>query len=165
MNEANPSEAKPSEAKLLGGSESDRKKLLQLHEEYLVANGKFDWDAIEPIWSARPEATFFNLNGHTYNGPEHWSRLWAFYKQNVKGSYWRPFDIGGMVTDQMAVIWCHRDCRREWVGQARPPREIHYQGERFISRSTLVFHKEGGDWRVVHAHFSPADSGPRPGGV
>ena len=30
------------EAKIVGGSEADRRKLLELHEEYLVANGKFD---------------------------------------------------------------------------------------------------------------------------
>ena len=79
---------------------------------YLVANGKFDWPAIEPIWSQAPHATFFNLNGHTYNGAAHWSRLWAFYIQNVKGSYWTPYEIGGEVGSDMAVIWCHRRCQR-----------------------------------------------------
>jgi ketosteroid isomerase-like protein len=29
----------------------------------------------------------------------------------------------------------------------------------------MVFRKEAGEWRVVHAHFSEASSGPRPGGV
>jgi hypothetical protein len=29
----------------------------------------------------------------------------------------------------------------------------------------MVFRKEDGQWRVVHAHFSPVDPGPRPGGV
>jgi hypothetical protein len=29
----------------------------------------------------------------------------------------------------------------------------------------MVFRKEDGDWRVVHAHFSEASSTPRPGGV
>jgi hypothetical protein len=159
------SEAKPSEGKLLGGSESDRKKLLQLLDDYIVANWHIEWEELKPIWSELPEATFFNLNGHTYHGAEHWRRLWAFYKQNVKGSYWTPFDIGGVITDQMAVIWCHRDCHRNWVGTDRPPREIHYEGDKFLSRSTMVFHKEGGDWRVVHAHFSVGDSGARPGGI
>jgi hypothetical protein len=65
----------------------------------------------------------------------------------------------------MAVIWCHRDTRRHWVGKDQPPRDIHYEGERFITRSTMVFRREGGDWRVVHAHFSEADTGPRPGGI
>ena len=42
--------------KIIGGSESDRRTLLELHERYLVANGKFDWPAIEPIWSKQPHA-------------------------------------------------------------------------------------------------------------
>jgi hypothetical protein len=159
------SDSELSEANLVGGSASDRKRLLQLLDEYIVANAAFDWEALKPIWSELPEATFYNLNGHTYNGADHWRRLWAFYKQNVEGSYWTPFDIGGVVTGEMAVIWCHRNSRRHWVGTGRPPREIHYQGDKFITRSTMVFHKEAGNWRVVHAHFSEVDSGPRPGGV
>src|SRR5690242_21555537 len=35
------------EAKIVGGSEADRRKLLELHEQYLVANGKFDWPGID----------------------------------------------------------------------------------------------------------------------
>jgi|ERR1700704_2692760 hypothetical protein len=159
------SDSELKEANLVGGSESDRKRLLQRLEEYIVANGHFDWEALQPIWSTLPEATFYNLNGHTYNGAEHWRRLWAFYKQNVEGSYWTPFDIGGVVTGEMAVIWCHRDSNRRWVGTDRPPREIHYKGDKFLTRSTMVFHKEAGNWRVVHAHFSEVDSGPRPGGI
>jgi hypothetical protein len=29
----------------------------------------------------------------------------------------------------------------------------------------MVFHKENGQWRVIHAHFSVGDAGERPGGV
>ena len=154
-----------SDANLVGGSEADRKELLRLLDEYIEANADFDLQKLQPIWSEIPEATFFNLNGHTYNGAPHWRRLWEFYKRNVKGSYWTPFDIGGVVTSEMAVIWCHRHTRRNWVGKDRPPREIHYEGEKFITRSTMVFHKQEGKWRVVHAHFSESDLGPRPGGV
>src|ERR1700709_2937858 len=93
------------DAKIVGGSEADRSKLLELHEEYLVANGKFDWPAIEPIWSEQAHATFFNLNGHTYNGAAHWSRLWAFYIQNVKGAYCPPYDRVGENGADMAGVW------------------------------------------------------------
>ena len=154
-----------SEPGIVGGTEADRKKLLALQEEYLVANGRFDWPGIAHIWSEEPHATFFNLNGHTYNGAAHWSRLWAFYGANVKGSYWTPFDIGGEIGTDMAVLWCHRNTQRNWVGQGQPPRDLNYQGQTFLSRSTLVFHREGGQWRVVHAHFSAGESGERPGSV
>ena len=88
----------------------------------------------------------------------------AFYGQHVQSSYWTPFDIGGVVTDGLAVVWCHRHTRRQWAG-TEPPRDLNYTNTAFISRSSMVFRKEEGQWRVVHAHFSPADAGPRPGGI
>ena len=153
------------EPDLVGGTEADRRALLRLHEAYLEANASFDWQKLRDIWGELPEATFFNLNGHTYRGKEHWIRLWKFYRQNVRSSYWTPYELGGAVTRDMAVLWCHRKTRREWTGTAPPPRDIHYGGDEFVSRSTLVFLKSGDDWRVIHAHFSEAASGPRPGGV
>jgi len=153
------------ETGLVGGTESDRKRLLALHEDYLGANTSFDWRTVETIWSGAPEATFFNLNGHTYNGRDHWIRLWKFYGGNVQSSYWTPFDLGGVVSGDMAVIWCHRRTQRRWVGRTAPPKDIHYGGDQFVTRSTMVFRREDGDWRVVHAHFSEASGGARPGGV
>jgi hypothetical protein len=83
----------------------------------------------------------------------------------VNSSYWTPFDIGGVVSDDMAVVWCHRRTRRNWTGKEPPPKDIHYGGDEFITRSTMVFRKEAGEWRVVHTHFSEASAGARPGGV
>ena len=141
-----------SDNNLVGGSERDRELILKLHADYIDANSSFDWHKLEPIWSPAREALFFNLNGHTYRGRDHWIQLWKFYAQNVRSSYWTPFDLGGMVSDDMA-------------GREPPPQDIHYGGEEFITRSTMVFRKEAGDWRVVHAHFSEASARPRPGGV
>src|SRR5438132_10835866 len=75
------------EPNLVGGSERDREQILQLHADYIDANARFDWQKLDPIWSPAPEAMFFNLNGHTYKGREHWVRLWKFYGQNVQSSY------------------------------------------------------------------------------
>ena len=155
-----------SETAVIGGSESDRRRVLEQQQAYLDANAQFDWETLRArLWSTAPEATFFNLNGHTYNGRDHWIRLWKFYGQNVSSTYWTPFDIGGVVNGDLAVVWCHRNTRRKWTGKEPPPRDVNYNDTEFISRSTLVFRKEEGAWRVVHAHFSPADSGQRPGGV
>jgi len=150
---------------LVGGSEEDRKEILRLHEAYLDVNARFDWENLQPLFSPAPEATYFNLNGHTYNGRDHWTRLWKFYRQNVQSSYWAPYDIGGAVTGDLAVIWCHRKTRRRWTGKEAPPRSLNYDDSEFVSRSTMVFRKEHGQWRVIHAHFSPGDSGARPGGI
>jgi hypothetical protein len=102
-----------SEANLVGGSARDREQILKLHADYIDANARFDWHKLEPLWSDAPQATFFNLNGHTYKGREHWFRLWKFYGQNVASSHWTPFDVGGVVGDDMAVVWCHRCTRRK----------------------------------------------------
>ncbi|HEY1362057.1 MAG TPA: nuclear transport factor 2 family protein [Xanthobacteraceae bacterium] len=153
------------EPNLLGGSERDREQILELHADYLEANAGFDRQKLDPIWSKAPEAVFFNLNGHTYRGRDHWFRLWEFYGRNVRSSYWTPFDIGGVISTELAVLWCHRRTSREWIGSAPPPQDIHYAGDEFITRSTMVFRKEAGEWRVVHAHFSQASAGERPGGV
>lgn len=154
-----------SDANLVGGTAEDRAAILKLHEAYIDVNTRFDWENLQPIFSPAPEATFFNLNAHTYRGRDHWTALWKFYGTQVQSTYWTPFDIGGVVTGDLAVVWCHRRTRRKWVGATPPPRDIHYDDSEFISRSTMVFRNEDGRWRVVHAHFSPADSGPRPGGV
>ena len=150
-------------AHLVGGSETDRQRLLERLHEYLDANARFDWEALQGVWSSAPEAVFFNLNGHTYRGREHWTRLWQYYRDNVSSGYWMPFDIGGVVADDLAVIWCERHTRSEWVGSDPEPSRPY--GREFTSRSTMVFRREEGDWRVVHVHFSPASEAPRPGGV
>ena len=107
------------DAQLVGGSPQDRRRLLERMHEYLDINARFDWVPLQDLWSPMPEAVFFNLNGHTYNGREHWTRLWQFYQKNVASSYWTPFEIGGVVSDGLAVLWCHRHTKYS----------VHYSSE------------------------------------
>ena len=60
-------------ARLVGGTEADRSRVLERVHEYLEANASFDWGQLQDIWSGAPEAVFFNLNGHTYKGREQWT--------------------------------------------------------------------------------------------
>jgi hypothetical protein len=155
-----------SEPNMIGGSAVDRAAILRAHEDYIDANTRFDWPKVETLYSGAPEAEYFNLNGHTYYGRDHWIKLWKFYGQNVASSYWTPYDVTGLVNDGMAVVWCHRKTKRSWTGSEPPPRDLHYDGAEFVTRSTMVFRKEeDGAWRVVHAHFSKEEDTPRPGGV
>src|ERR1700691_4058016 len=96
------------EPHLIGGSAEDRAAILALHEAYIDVNARFDWEDLEPIFSPVPDAMFFNLNGHTYRGRDHWVALWKFYGGQVRSSYWTPFDVGGVVTGDLGVVWCHR---------------------------------------------------------
>src|SRR5215469_9940048 len=70
-------------ARLVGGSEADRSRVLERVHEYLEANASFDWGRLQDIWSGAPEAVFFNLNGHTYKGREHWTRWSDSITQNL----------------------------------------------------------------------------------
>jgi hypothetical protein len=84
--------------------------------------------------------------------------------QNVQSSYWTPFDIGGGVGRHGRGL-ASSPHPAQLDREGRAPKDIHYGGDEFITRSTMVFRKEQGEWRVVHAHFSEASAGPRPGGV
>jgi len=151
--------------RLAGGTEADREAVLAKQEAYLQANATFDWDWLtREIWSRAPEAVFFNMNGRTYNGAEHWVRLWKYYKDHFASGYWTPFDIGGEVGSEVAVLWCHRQTKRRWSGDGRPEDGVHTDRD-YISRSTMVFRKEDGDWRCIHVHFSEVVEGERPGGI
>jgi ketosteroid isomerase-like protein len=148
-----------------GGSPEDRRRLLALHEAYLEANGRFDVDALRKIWSADPTSIFFNLNGHTYVGLEQqWARLWDHYRTRLRTvEPWVSRDVKVTVRGDMALITCHRTCRLDWVGDGPPP--TGFAGKTIGSRSTEVLAREGGDWKVVHVHFSVASEEPRPGDI
>ena len=81
----------PSPIQFDGGSDADHKAILAAHDAYLSANAAFDWPALKPIWSDDPTNVFFNMNGHTYVGLEHWSRLWQYYAQHKESGWWEPF--------------------------------------------------------------------------
>ena len=152
------------EAQMTGGSAADQAAVLQAFADYLAANAVFDWDKLESNFSAAPDCVFFNLNGHTYKGREHWTRLWRHLQPRVKNGDWVPYDVGGTIADGLAVVWCERTTEYTWV--AAEPLDAGRKPHRsYISRSTMVFRKEADGWRVIHVHFSEASEGARPGGV
>jgi ketosteroid isomerase-like protein len=152
-----------SETQLTGGTAEDRAAILAQHRAYLEANADMDWERLQGIWSGAPDAFFFNLNGHTYRGREHWTGLWKHLKGKITNGIWEPYDLGGTVTGDLAVVWCHRKTYYKWLATEK---DAGRQDERSsVSRSTMVFRKEQGTWRVVHVHFSQASELPRPGGV
>jgi ketosteroid isomerase-like protein len=106
---------------------------------------------------------FFNLNGHAYRGFDHWARLWAHYRTQFKTTNpWLPFDTRIVIGADMAVVTCQRTSRLEWIGDEP---QASFAARELTSRSTEVYAKRDGDWRVIHVHFSPASDEPRPGGV
>jgi ketosteroid isomerase-like protein len=148
-----------------GGSEDDRREIVGALEAYLAANAAYDWRKLAEIWSDDPTNVFFNMNGHTYVGLAHWTRLWQYYRERVDTGWWEPYDVKVLVRTDMALITCHRRTARRWKG---PEAErLSYDADRpsFVSRSTMVMVKDAGGWKTIHVHFSPGDPGPRPGDV
>jgi len=147
-----------------GGTDADRARLLEMHAQYLAANATFDVPALQKLWSTDPTSVFFNLNGHTYVGVAHWTRLWQYYGERLQTGLWTPSDLKVMVRGDMAVITCHRLSPVKWVGPEHEP--VSYrENPRRHSRSTMVFARENGEWRVVHTHFSEASTDARPGDI
>jgi ketosteroid isomerase-like protein len=146
------------------GSEADKNRILEIHDAYLHANASYDWPALRAIWSDDPTTVFFNMNGHTYVGLEHWSRLWQYYGRVKASGWWEPFDVKVIVRGDMAVVTCHRKTTTRWTG---PPaeRDAGHEDKSFVSRSTMVLMREGGDWKTMHVHFSEGRDTPRPGDV
>jgi len=150
----------------VGGSDDDRKAVAEQHHAYLVANASFDWEMLKGVFSEADWATYFNLNGHVYAPRSHWIKLWQYYINNMKTGYWEPFDMKGVMSGDLATVWCLRKTRSTWIGADRPMVTNRDNGAEFISRSTMVFCKEPVGWRSVHIHFSQSSIGePRPGDV
>jgi hypothetical protein len=59
-------------ARLVGGSEADRSRVLERLHEYLEANASFDWGQLQDIWSGAPEAVFFNLSPRSRRAASRW---------------------------------------------------------------------------------------------
>ena len=80
--------------------------------------------------------------------------------QIVADEPWTSHDVRVVVRGDMAVITCHRNVRLRWFGSDPAG---SFANKPVASRSTEVFVRENGDWKVAHVHFSPAGEGPRPG--
>jgi hypothetical protein len=148
-----------------GGSPEDQKAVAEQHEAYLRANAEFDWEKLRGVYSAQDFATFFNLNGHVYEGIEHWIRLWQYYINQQRIGYWTPYEMKGVMSGDLATVWCLRKTKSDWFGKD-DPMSRRANNEEFISRSTMTFMREADGWRCVHVHFSNSAIGEeRPGGV
>src|SRR5258708_18833588 len=121
------------EPNLVGGSAEDRAEILKLQADYIDVNTRFDWENLQSLFSPAPEATFFNLNGHTYRGREHWTRLWKFYGQQVQSTYWTPYDIGGVGGRELALVRGHPRNKPPSGGTQPPPPPIPFHNSESLS--------------------------------
>ena len=147
-----------------GGSEEERRRVLEVHDAYLDANATFDVGALARIWDDDPTDVFFNLNGHTYVGREQWFRLWDYYRDRLRTGRWEPDDVKVLIRGDLAVLTSHRLSPIKWIGSEPPPATFRDRPER-RSRATMVMERRAGGWKITHVHFSEATQEPRPGGI
>lgn len=142
--------------------DSDRDKVLALHHAYLAANKAVDPQMLRGVWDEDPGNVFFNLNGHTYTGLEHWSRLWDYFSTRLEQIVpYVSFDQRVRVVGDVAWITASRFGETRWIGSEPAPRP---DGPVF-SRSTEVLVRGHDGWQVVHTHFSRGSLLPRPGDI
>jgi hypothetical protein len=106
-----------------------------------AAMGSGDPEAVEAFYSLSPHAVFLGTDE-----AEFWTDS-AQHNLDVR-PYWER--AGNRVTPgELLALECGD------VGWTvdRPTIELA-SGERFQTRLTFVFHREGGTWKVVHAHTS-----------
>ena len=147
-----------------GGSEEDRRRVLEVHDAYLDANATFDVQALARVWDDDPTDVFFNLNGHTYVGRDQWFRLWDHYRPRLRTGRWEPDDIKVLIRGDLAVLTSHRLSPIQWIGSEPAPATFRDRPER-RSRATMVMVRRGAGWKIAHVHFSETSQEPRPGGI
>jgi ketosteroid isomerase-like protein len=137
-------------------------ELLEQHAEYLKVNAELDATRLRELWSEDPRNVFFNLSGHNYQGLEHWLALWEYYRPRLKAVIpWTPFDEVARVEGDVGWVTCSRYTQLQWVCEGSSP----FNEDVLLSRSTLIYVRKDGKWRVAHAHFSPMNVMPRPGNI
>jgi ketosteroid isomerase-like protein len=142
--------------------EKDRTDVVAAHEGYLRANTDIDPVALREVWDGDPSNVWFNLSGHTYQGLDHWCKLWEYYRTRIKSARpWIAVDADVRVKGDVAWVASTRESEMVWVGAEPAPMRMG----RGRSRSTMLFVRRDGAWRAVHAHFSAASEEPRPGGI
>jgi ketosteroid isomerase-like protein len=142
--------------------EKDRKDVIAAHEGYLRANTDIDPVALREVWDGDPSNVWFNLSGHTYQGLDHWCKLWGYYRTRIKSARpWVAVEADVRVNGDVAWVASTRESEMVWVGKQPAPMRMG----RGRSRSTMLFVRKDGAWKAVHAHFSPASEEPRPGGI
>jgi len=143
-----------------GGTETDRRQVLELHHRFLAANDALDGEALRRVWSDDPGCLFFNSNGHTYAGLEDWLAIWDHYRTRIRAL--RPYKPGSVrivIRGDMALIAADRIARYfDWITTDPVPSLFEWP----YVRHTQVCVREAGAWKIIHAHFSMASPGPRP---
>jgi ketosteroid isomerase-like protein len=154
---------------LIGGSPEDQQALRELHNRFLAANDVLDYSDLDRIWSFGPEHWYFNLNGYNFYGVEDWHNIWDFYRSRF--ALVAPYDPGRLqirIDGDMGFVAAEYIGRtKRWSGPDAASSDVEAHSQQFAEdlafyRSTQVCQRTADGWKVVHAHFSVQELGPRP---
>jgi len=89
-------------------------------------------------------------------------KLWDYYSTRIRSVQpWKAVDIDVGSRGDAGWVTSTRQSEMEWIGEGPPPMKFG-KGQ---SRSTMIFMRQNGVWKAVHAHFSLVNEAPRPGGI
>jgi len=130
-------------------STGDTASVQQIHQliaDYKRAVDSLDLDPARKIWSSGPEVTFIHPRG-TERGLEQ-------ILKNFYGGAMATFSKRELLPDEAAIHVYGDGAWSEftWTFHAT----VNNGGPSITTkgRETQVYHREGGEWRLVHVHYS-----------
>jgi len=138
---------------------ADEARILELHHEFVAANQNIDVDWLRThMVPGADTLTWFNLNKSDYIGVDHICRLWDFLKAVAGGAEQHVESIEPHVHVHGDVAWVdshiHLDANFGVMGNVSQ-----------TSRSTEIWQRMDGDWKMAHFHCSEHEVGGWEGGV
>ena len=126
----------------------DERRIYQLHQEFVAANRTGDHEWLEAHMAPGTEhLTWFNLNESNYVGVPHIVELWKFLvvMSGGKGARTDVIEERMDVGTDMAYVAYRLDFYADFGNLGT------YEQ---VARTTEVWRKIDGDWKMVHFHCS-----------
>jgi ketosteroid isomerase-like protein len=145
-----------------GGSPAEQQELLEAFQQFWITNDALEIPALKKLWRDRDNYVYFNSNGFTYRGFQDWLGIWRYYGPRFRAaSQVKLGNVKVMINGDMAVI---TDDRIQIHRESKVDEEIlgRKLTGRPVMRATMVYTREEDGWKVVHAHYSPNETGERP---
>lgn len=154
-----------------GVSEEDVQKLLELHNRWWYANHLIDIPLMQTCFVEGTPYHMFNLQGHPYYGLAEKTKLWEFYKTQLRLAVDPPRQIVQFLA-QGDLAWLSAEIVfpvQEVGDKGLDTRGTNYDPKDSLRiRSTECYRRDDGngnpEWRMWHFHCSPAPDAddPRP---
>jgi ketosteroid isomerase-like protein len=138
-------------------STTDEDQILELHHGFVEANTTGDWAYLEAHMAPGPEGfRWYNLNKSVYVGMDHIVRLWKFLVA-MGGNADIPIKEEQItVNGDMGFV----SYIMQFDADFGPMGKVSQS-----ARSTEIWERQGGEWKMVHFHCSEHEPGGWEGGL